>query len=109
MTAEFRADGGVVPLAGADEVLQGSAFLPGLGGNRLGGLALQAGEFGAEDGGGMAALLVAVEAGKVALDEGGQVTGAGTNVVGADVGLIEKGLGLRMFQKGRHEDTPSAP
>jgi hypothetical protein len=109
VAAELRADGGVVPRAGADEVLQGSAFPPGLGGNRLGGLALQAGAFAAEEGVGMAALRVAVEAGEVAWDEGGQVTGTGTNVVGGDVGLIEKGLGLRVFQKGRHEDAPSAP
>ena len=109
VAAEFRADGGVVSPAGADEVLQGSAFLPGLGGNRLGGLAPQAAAFAAEDGVGMAALLVAVEAEEVALDEAGQVTGAGTNVVRGDVGLIEKGLRLRVFQKGRHEDAPSPP
>ena len=36
-------------------------------------------------------------------------TGAGMNVVGGHFGLLEKGLGLRVFQKGRHEDTPSAP
>ena len=57
----------------------------------------------------MTALLVAVEAGKVALDKGGEASGAGTYVVRRDIGLLEKGESLRLFQESRHEHAPSAP
>src|SRR5262249_58980045 len=69
---EFVQDGAVVPAAGADEQLQGAALLAGLGGDGLGGLALQAGQLAAQDGEGVAALLLAVGGG-----EGGRGGGGG--------------------------------
>src|SRR5205823_5017275 len=55
LAAEFAQDGLVVPAAGADEQLQGAAFLTGLGGDGLGGLALQATELAAQERAGVVA------------------------------------------------------
>src|SRR5262249_62082135 len=99
--------GVVVPLAGADEVLQGAALLAGLVGDRLGGLALQPGELAAEDRGGVGALLGAVEQRQVAVQEGGQVPAASADGSGADVGLVQQGLGVGGFQDGGHAYPPS--
>src|SRR5207302_7364722 len=97
----------IVPLAGADEVLQRASFLASLSGDGLGGLALQAGEFTPQDGPNMVTLLRTGEQREIALDETGQLFAAGHKSVGGDVGLVQESLGVRVFQDGGHEDTPS--
>jgi hypothetical protein len=104
---QLGADGVVVPLAGADEVLQGTAFLLGLARDGLGRLALEAGELALEDGGGMVALFVAVEEGQVTLEEGSQTTCQVMDIGRGDGGLGEELLSCGVFQDGGHANPPS--
>src|SRR5262249_62164619 len=86
VAAQLGQEGVVVPLAGADEVLQGAALLAGLVGDRLGGLALQPGELAAEDRGGVGALLGAVEQRQGGGREGGCVAAGRRGGSGAELG-----------------------
>jgi hypothetical protein len=91
----------VVPLAGADEELDRLAGQPGLDGDRLAGLALQAADQSADDQGGVLTLLGAVELRQVPLEEGGQAVGAVVDGVGGDGGVVQEGLSLGVIQE-RH-------
>src|SRR5207244_12491609 len=66
VVAEFAEDGLIVPAAGADEQLQRSALLTGLGGDRFGSLAFQARQLAAQDGARVRTVLRAQKAGQVA-------------------------------------------
>ena len=96
---QFGHDGLVVPLARADEELDRLAGQPGLDGDRLAGLALQAAEQAADDQGGVLALLGAIELGQIALEEAGQAVGAVADGVGGDGGVVQEGLGLGVIQE----------
>lgn len=96
---QFAPDGVVVPPAGADEQLQGPPFEAGLGGDGLGGLALEASELALEDDAGVLALLLAVEEGEVAPDEVLQAGGAGVEVVGGELGIAEQGPGVGVIEQ----------
>jgi hypothetical protein len=101
VAAEFGHDRLVVPAAGADEVLDRLAVDAGLDGDRLAGLALQAAEQPAEDEGGVGPLLGAVEAGQIALQEGGDPVLAAADLFGGHGGVGQEGLGVGVFQE-RH-------
>ena len=105
VAAEFGHDGLVVPPAGADEVLDRLAVDAGLDGDRLAGLALQAAEQAADDEGGVGPLLGAVEAGQVALQEGGEPVLAAADLLGGQDGVGQEGLGVGVIQE-RHVTCP---
>ena len=81
---------------------------PGLDGDRLGGLALQAAEPAADDQGGRGPLLDAVEPRQVALEEGRQAVGPVPDGVGGDDGVGQEGLGLGMIQERHREPSGRA-
>jgi hypothetical protein len=99
--AEFCHDGLVVPLAGADEELDRLAVDARLDGDRLAGLALQAAEQAAKDGGGVDPLLGAVEAGQIAPEEQGQTVSAAADGLGGQDGIGQQGPGVGVVQE-RH-------
>src|SRR5262249_10938148 len=103
--AQRAADVAIVPRAAADEQLQGAAFLAGLVGDGFGGLALQSAELAAAGGAGGAALLGAGEVGQVAGQVGFQGGGAGADGVRAEVGVVEQGLGIGVFEQV-HDGPP---
>ncbi len=98
VAAQLLPDGAVVPAAGADEELQGSALLARLGGDGFGGLALQAGELAAQQGEGMRALFVAGEAREVAGRELLQAAGAGADGGRRKFGVLEQGLRIGVVE-----------
>ncbi len=104
MEPEFPHDGLVVPLARADDELDRLAGQPGLDGDRLTGLALQAAEQPVDDQGGVLPLLGAVEPRQIPLQEGGQAVGAVADRVGCDGGVAQQGLSLGVSQQ-RHRWT----
>ena len=112
VAAQLGHDGLVVPLAGADEELDGLAVDAGLDGDRLAGLALQAAEQAADDEGGVGPLLDAVEARQVALQEGGEPVLAAADLIGCHGGISQEGLGVGVIQE-RHGGpscrSPPAP
>jgi hypothetical protein len=89
----------VPPLAGADEQLQRPAFETGLMGNGFGGLTLKTAQFALENGLGMTALFLAVEAGEVALHELLQVSDTGRDIGRTQDSVLEQRLGLRGFEQ----------
>src|SRR5262249_55842662 len=70
--------------------------------------ALQAGELAAQEGVGVGALLVAVEQGQVAGQEGGEVAVAAGDGVGGDGGLLQEILGSGVLKDGGHAYPPSS-
>src|SRR5262249_19495736 len=107
VTAQFVGDLRITPEAGPDKVLQGAALLVCLGGNGFGGFALQASEFTAQDRVGVLAMLLAIEEGKVALQEGGEVSATGIHRTRGHIGLVDKCLGCGVFQDRGHANLPS--
>ena len=103
VVAQFPEGGVIVPAAGADEVLERATFLPGLEGDRLGGLAFEAGKFALQEGCGVATLLVAGEARQVAFQEGFQAGAAAGHGAGRYLRLFQKGLRGGVFQDAGHE------
>ncbi len=69
---------------------------------------MQAGELAAQDGVGVAALLIAEEPGEVACQEGGKIPGTGRDVLGRDSRLLQQFLGSRVLQDGGHADLHEA-
>ncbi len=71
----------------------------GLDGDRLAGLAFQAADQAANDEGGVGPLFEAVEAGQVALQEGGEPVLAAADLVGSHDGVGQEGPGFGVVQK----------
>jgi hypothetical protein len=80
-------------------VLHGFAGSVGQGGDGLGSLAPQVAEFAPDDDLGEGALLVAVEAGEVAGQEGVQPVAASADIGGGDFGIGEEGLRRGVLQE----------
>ena len=86
---------------GTDEMLHGLALAASEGSDRFIGLAFQLAEFALENHCGQVALFPAVEAGQVTPQELLQASAAAPHGVGADLGVLQEDLGLRVF-KQRH-------
>jgi hypothetical protein len=95
---QFVEDRLVVPAARTHEELEGPTFQAGLRGDGFNGLAWEAGELAGQDGEGVPALFRAVEAGEVALGEGGEAAFAGADVVSREFGIVQQGLGVGMVE-----------
>jgi hypothetical protein len=68
---------------------------------------MQVAEASLDDDARQVALLGAVEAGQVALQEGGEAGAAAGDVIGGQRGVGEQGLGLGVFEQGH--GGPSGP
>jgi hypothetical protein len=99
MAAQLGQDGLVVPLARADEELDGLAMDAGLHRDRLTGLALQPADQAAEDQGGVGPLLGAVAAGQGAPQERGESVLTALDLLGRHDGIGQEGLGIRVVQE----------
>jgi hypothetical protein len=106
VAAEFAGDGGIVPLGGTDEELEGTAGEAGVDGNGLGGFAFEAGEFAAKEDEGVVAVFAARKEREVALGKGVEVRGAGANVVRGEFGILEQALSFGMIEKV-HGSSPA--
>src|SRR3954451_1184680 len=99
MAPQLAQDRVVVPSAGADEELDVLVGDAGADGDRFGGLALQAADEAPNDQGGVLALFLAIEAGKVTTEEPPQTLAAATNGLGCERRIVEKGLGGGMIEE----------
>jgi hypothetical protein len=99
MAPQLSQDRVVVPSAGADEELDVLVFDAGAGGDRFGGLALQAADEATNDQGGVLALLLAIEAGEITTEEPPQAITTATNGLGCERRIVEKGLGVGMIEE----------
>ncbi len=98
MTAQLGQDRVVVPAAGTDEQLQGTALLARLRGDRFGRLALQSGQLAFEQRAGVVTLFLAREQGQVACHEGFQVVGATAHRRCRKLGIGQQSLGVGVLQ-----------
>src|SRR5439155_18685290 len=98
----------VVPQAAADEVLHGLAWPVGLVGNRLGGFPLVVTELARDHERGQFALLLAVEQGRVALQETRQAVAATGDEAGGEGGVGEQRLRLGVLKDTGHKQPSRA-
>ena len=109
VATDLGQDGGIVPEAGAEEVLDGLTWSSGLIGDRLGGLALQAAESPLDDDGSEFALLDALEERQVALQEAGEVVAAADDGRREQERVRKQRLRRRVFEDSGHKHSPTVP
>jgi len=109
MASQLPQDRVVIPSAGADEELDVLVFDAGAGGDRFGGLALQAADEATNDQSGVRALLLAIEAREITTEEPPQALAAATNGLGCERRIIEKGLGVGMIEESHRGVSSASP